>query len=202
MPLFHLNGRPHRSRRVPAGCALGVVLTALACGPALARSSGPPRTQAIDTVVIHTTGGPTCDPKSGRPVWVRAGTLAANMRFIEAHPKLGIHYMIDRDGTLRRSVPEDQVAHHVFGHSARSIAIELINDGDGVDPFPEAQIRAVTALIQDIAQRRGLPRQAVQRHSDLDRTLMPCDQTQRRKVDPGPAFPYQAVLDAVFPGQR
>ncbi len=202
MPLFHLNGRPHRSRRVPAGCALGVVLTALACGPALARSSGPPRTQAIDTVVIHTTGGPTCDPQSGRPVWVRAGTLAANMRFIEAHPKLGIHYMIDRDGTLRRSVPEDQVAHHVFGHSARSIAIELINDGDGVDPFPEAQIRAVTALIQDIAQRRGLPRQAVQRHSDLDRTLMPCDRTKRRKVDPGPAFPYQAVLDAVLPGQR
>ena len=202
MPLFHLNGRPHRSRRAPALCALGVVLTALACGPALARSSGPPRTQAIDTVVIHTTGGPTCDPKSGRPVWVRAGTLAANMRFIEAHPKLGIHYMIDRDGTLRRSVPEDQVAHHVFGHSARSIAIELINDGDGVDPFPEAQLQAVTALIQDIAQRRGLPRQAEQRHSDLDRTLMPCDRTQRRKVDPGPAFPFQAVLDAAFPGQR
>ncbi len=184
------------------GCALGAVLAALACGPARARSSGPPRTQAIDTVVIHTTGGPTCDPRSGRPVWVRAGTLAANMRFIEAHPKLGIHYMIDRDGTLRRSVPEDQVAHHVFGHSARSIAIELINDGDGVDPFPEAQLQAVTALIQDIARRRGLPRQAVQRHSDLDRTSMPCDRTQRRKVDPGPAFPLQAVLDAAFPGQR
>lgn len=199
MPLFHLNGRPHRSRRVPAGCALGVVLTALACGPALARSSGPPRTQAIDTVVIHTTGGPTCDPKSGRPVWVRAGTLAANMRFIEAHPKLGIHYMIDRDGTLARSVPEDQVAHHVFGHSLRSIAIELINDGDGVDPFPEPQVRALTALLQDIARRHGLSRAAVKRHSDLDLSTLPCDRTQRRKVDPGPAFPWPAVLDAVFP---
>lgn len=202
MPLLDLNGCPHRARRVLAVCALGVVLTALTWGPAQARSSGPPRTHAIDTVVIHTTGGPTCDPKSGRPVWVRAGTLEANLRFIEAHPKLGIHYMIDRDGTLRRSVPEDQVAHHVFGHSARSIAIELINDGDGVDPFPTAQLQAVTALIQDIARRRGLPRQAVQRHSDLDRTFMSCDRTRRRKVDPGPAFPYQAVLDAAFPDQR
>lgn len=197
MPLLYLNRRSHCSRG-----ALVLALAALTCAPAQARGSGPPRTQAIDMVVIHTTGGPTCDPKSGRPVWVRAGTLAANMRFIEAHPKLGIHYMIDRDGTLRRSVPEDQVAHHVFGHSARSIAIELINDGDGVDPFPEAQIQAVTALIQDIAQRRGLTRQAVQRHSDLDRTLMPCDRTQRRKVDPGPAFPLQAVLDAAFPERR
>lgn len=202
MPLLYLNRRQHRSRSVPAGGALVLALAALTCAPAQARGSGPPRTQAIDMVVIHTTGGPTCDPKSGRPVWVRAGTLAANMRFIEAHPKLGIHYMIDRDGTLRRSVPEDQVAQHVFGHSARSIAIELINDGDGVDPFPEAQIQAVTALIQDIAQRRGLTRQAVQRHSDLDRTLMPCDRTQRRKVDPGPAFPLQAVLDAAFPERR
>lgn len=205
MPLLYLNRRQHRSRSVPAGGALVLALAALAaltCGPVQARGSGPPRTQAIDMVVIHTTGGPTCDPKSGRPVWVRAGTLAASMRFIEAHPKLGIHYMIDRDGTLRRSVPEDQVAHHVFGHSARSIAIELINDGDGVDPFPEAQIQAVTALIQDIAQRRGLTRQAVRRHSDLDRTLMPCDRTQRRKVDPGPAFPLQAVIDAAFPERR
>lgn len=194
-----------RRRRCPItgrALAAAVLLASLGCGAVLARSSGLPRAQPINLVVIHTTGGPSCDPRSGRPIWVKAGTLAANMRFIEAHPKLGIHYMIDRDGTLRRSVPEDQVAHHVFGHSARSIAIELVNDGDGVDPFPEAQIRAVTALIQDIAQRRGLPRQAVQRHSDLDRTLMPCDRTKRRKVDPGPAFPYQAVLDAVFPGQR
>lgn len=174
-----------------------------ACGTAQARSSGPPRQQAIDTIVLHSTGGPTCDARTGRPIWVKAGTLAANLRFIAAHPKLGIHYMIDRDGTLARSVPEDQLAHHVLGHSARSIAIELINDGDGLDPFPAAQLQAVTALLQDIAARRGLTRAAVKRHSDLDHSRLPCDPTRRRKVDPGPAFPYEAVLDAAFPtGQR
>ena len=178
--------------------ALFVALLTVASASAAARSSGPPRVEPINMVVIHSTGGPTCDAKTGRVVWVKSGTLASNMRFIEAHPKLGIHYMIDRNGTLVRSVPEDQIAHHVFGHSARSIAIELINDGDGSDPFPEAQLQAVTALIKDIAKRRGLSREAVKRHSDLDLGVMPCERSKRRKVDPGPAFPFEFVLDAAF----
>ena len=123
------------------------------------------------------------------------------MRFIEAHPALGIHYMIGRDGALRSSLPEDQVGHHVVGWSERSIAIELINDGDGVDPFPEAQLQAVVGLIQDIARRHGVGRPGVKRHSDLDTRLMRCDRTKRRKVDPGTAFPFEAVLDRAFPAK-
>jgi N-acetylmuramoyl-L-alanine amidase len=183
--------------RHPRAAAVALLIVAV-CGSGHARSSGPTRTQTINMVVIHSTGGPTCNAKTGQMMWVKSGTLAANMRFIEAHPKLGIHYMIDRDGTLVRSVPEDQVAHHVFGHSARSIAIELINDGDGMDPYPEAQLSAVTALIQDIAKRRGITRQGIKRHSDLDVGVMPCDRSKRRKVDPGAAFPFEAVLDAAF----
>jgi N-acetylmuramoyl-L-alanine amidase len=183
--------------RISLGLLMASLLLAFSAS-AIARNSGQARSQAINLVVIHSTGGPTCDAKTGRVMWVRSGTLAANMRFIEAHPKLGIHYMIDRDATLVRSVPEDQIAHHVFGHSARSIAIELVNDGDGVDPFPEAQLQAVTALIKDIAKRRGLARQAIKRHSDLDFGVMPCDRSKRRKVDPGAAFPFEAVLDAAF----
>lgn len=191
---------PVKTLRAPLA-VLALSLLAAACNGAQARTSGPRRTEPVEMVVIHTTGGPTCDARTGRPVWVKGGTLQANLRLIGAHPKLGIHYMIDRDGTLARSVPEDQVAHHVFSHSRRSIAIELINDGDGVDPFPEPQVRAVTALLQDIAQRHGLLRAAVKRHSDLDRGTLPCDPARRRKLDPGPAFPFQAVLDAVFPAR-
>ena len=173
-------------------------LLCVACGSLQARSAGQPRVEPLNMVVIHSTGGPTCDAKTGRVIWVKSGSLDANMRFIEAHPKLGIHYMIDRDGTLKRSVPEDQIAHHVFGHSAQSIAIELVNDGDGLDPFPPAQLSAVTALIQDIAKRHRLTRQAVKRHSDLDFGVMPCDRSKRRKLDPGAAFPFEAVLNAAF----
>jgi N-acetylmuramoyl-L-alanine amidase len=99
---------------------------------------------------------------------------------------------------LRKSVPEHQVAHHVYRYSGRSIAIELINDGDGRDPFPEAQLDALVTLLRDIVARRGIAREGIKRHSDLDVGRMPCDKSKRRKVDPGDAFPYEAVLDRVF----
>jgi N-acetyl-anhydromuramyl-L-alanine amidase AmpD len=166
--------------------------------PASARKTGPARTQRIDMVVVHATGGPTCDARTGQPIWVAAGTLDDNLRTIEAHPTLGIHYMIDRDGTLRASVPEQQVAHHVLTHSARSIAVELVNDGDGHDPFAAAQIDALVALLKDIVRRHGITRAGIVRHSDLDRSMLPCAPQQRRKVDPGDAYPHRAVLDRVF----
>lgn len=166
-----------------------------------ARRTGGVRTLPIDMVVIHSTGGPTCDAKTGKSIWVGAGTLAENMRQIEADPKLGIHYMIDRDGTVRASVLENQKAHHVLHYSGRSIAIELINDGDGRDPFPEAQLASLVNLLRDIKQRRGIKRDGIKRHSDLDHAKLPCDRTHRRKVDPGTAFPYEAILDRVFQPQ-
>jgi hypothetical protein len=187
-----------RSALAAFASALAFAMLAAAPGDALARRSGALRTQPIDTVVIHSTGGPTCDATTGRPVWIQAGTLDDNLRRIEAHPALGIHYMIDRDGSTRASVPEDRVAHHVFGASGRSIAIELINDGDGRDPFPAAQLDALVALLGDIRQRRGIARSGVVRHSDLDHAPLPCDRTQRRKVDPGDAFPHRSILDRVF----
>jgi hypothetical protein len=196
--------RVRRDARRHADLIARLVFAALALCLALAphdgaaRRTGPARTQPIDRVVLHSTGGPTCDAASGRPVWVGAGTLAQNLREIEAHPRLGIHYMIDRDGTLRASVPESQVAHHVFGHSGRSIAVELVNEGDGRDPFPEPQLAALVTLLREIAQRHGITREGVVRHSDLDHGRMPCAPERRRKVDPGDAFPYEAVRDRVF----
>ncbi|MEO7403424.1 MAG: peptidoglycan recognition family protein [Burkholderiales bacterium] len=183
-------------------CAL--IGVALAFGPAeeaAARRTGGQRGTAIDMIVIHSTGGPKCDERTNEVVWIRGGELNANMRFIEAHPTLGIHYMIDRDGTLRKSVPEHQLAHHVKGYSERSISIELVNDGDGKEPFPPAQLDAAIELVRDISQRRGILRTNVKRHSDLDRAVLPCYPNQRRKVDPGPAFPYEQVLDAVYKAQ-
>jgi N-acetylmuramoyl-L-alanine amidase len=184
--------------RISAVIALVLAALAVTANDAEARRTGHPRTQAIDMVVIHSTGGPTCDAVTGKPIWVKAGTLADNLKNIEANPRLGIHYMIDRDGTVRASVPEDQVANHVFHYSGRSIAIELINDGDGRDPFPEAQLTALVKLLRDIRQRYGIARDGIKRHSDLDHALLSCDRTQRRKVDPGAAFPYRSILDRVF----
>jgi len=180
--------------------AIWLVLMALtiSANDVEARKTGGARSDPIDMIVIHSTGGPTCDATTGKPIWVGAGTLDENLLNIEADPKLGIHYMIDRDGTLRASVPEDRLAHHVLHYSERSISIELINDGDGHDPFPEVQLTSLVKLLSDIVQRRGITRDGIKRHSDLDHAMLSCDRTQRRKVDPGKAFPFKSVLDRVF----
>jgi N-acetylmuramoyl-L-alanine amidase len=56
-----------------------------------ARKTGLVRTEKIDMVVLHSTGGPTCDAKTNKPIWVSAGTLEDNMRNIEAHPVHSLH---------------------------------------------------------------------------------------------------------------
>jgi N-acetylmuramoyl-L-alanine amidase len=164
---------------------------------ALALRSGPRRQHPPDMVVIHSTGGPTCDT-NGNPIWVPAGELRENLRTIEAHPRLGVHYMIDRDGTLVASVPERQIAYHVFVYSPRSIGIELVNDGDGADPFPEPQLAALVGLLRQIARRHSIGAVGIRRHSDLDRGRMPCAPDRPRKVDPGPAFPYEDIIRRTF----
>jgi hypothetical protein len=179
------------------GLFLAVIFT-FTVSDAEAQRFGNDRTQAIDMLVIHSTGGPTCDATTGKPIWVGAGTLEENLRNIEANPDLGIHYMIDRDGTLRTSVPEERMTNHVLHYSGRSIAIELVNDGDGHDSFPEAQLSSLVKLLRDITQRRGITREGIKRHSDLDHARLPCDSTMRRKVDPGKAFPFASILDRVF----
>ncbi len=175
-----------------------MLCTLISATDAQARKTGKLRDKPVTLVVIHSTGGPTCDFRSGtpggKPIWVAGGQMEENLRIIEAHPQLGIHYMIGKDGELRTSVPENQIAHHVLGYSEQSIAIELINDGDGKDPFPDIQINTLITLLRDIQARHKLPRKAFVRHSDLDTSRLPCDRSQRRKVDPGDAFPYEYVL--------
>ncbi len=195
--MFSNFGTPATMSRIVRATALLVVLLASA-SDAVARKTGAVRMQPIDMVAIHSTGGPTCDGRTGKPIWVGAGTLDENIRQIEADPGLGIHYMIARDGTVRVSVPEEQLVRHVLRYSGRSIAIELINDGDGVDPYADAQLTSLVNLLRDIVRRRGITRADIKRHSDLDHGLLSCDKSQPRKVDPGAAFPNEMVMDKVF----
>ena len=179
------------------GLALIAALLIAAVLPAEAAKSGPKRKVPVDMFVIHSTGGPTCD-EHGKAIWVGAGERRENLRAIEAHPRLGIHFMVDRDGTVVSSVPEDRVAHHVFHYSERSIGIELVNDGDGVDPFPPGQLAALTDLLRRLTRKYDIAESGVKRHSDVDRGYMECAPTRRRKVDPGAAFPFGEVLRRVY----
>lgn len=119
------------------------------------------------------------------------------------------HYYIDRDGSVYRYVREDRVAHHVIGHNENSLGIEIVNTGRYPNWFFEKsqvvteaytgpQIRALRELLAHL--RQAFPSLArIARHSDLDTTLVPAEDNPaakiRRKIDPGPLFPWQEIAD-------
>jgi N-acetylmuramoyl-L-alanine amidase len=109
--------------------------------------------------------------------------------------KVSIHYLVDRDGTVVRMVPENQIANHVIGYNSKSVGIELINNGNGRDPFPPEQIHALELLLGDLLARYALGPNEVVAHADLEKRHYFCGKVDAgpRRVDPGDNFPWGAV---------
>ncbi|MBN6148947.1 N-acetylmuramoyl-L-alanine amidase [Xanthomonas sp. AmX2] len=157
--------------------------------------------QDIDLAVIHCTELPDLATARdyGERVLYPSGTGNSG------------HYYIDRDGSLHEYVPPQRVAHHVRGYNPRSIGIELVNRGryphwlDSrhqalTEPYPAAQIAALIALLRQLCEQ--LPNlRLIAGHDALDRDCEAASddpaQQVRRKLDPGPLFPWTQVLDAV-----
>lgn len=120
------------------------------------------------------------------------------------------HFYIDRDGRIEQWVPLQRVAHHVRGHNEDSVGIELVNRGRWPDwydsrhqeweeAYPEAQIQALIELIGEL--ERDLPGLAeIAGHDQLDHDWVEASDDSevlvRRKMDPGPTFPWTRVLSA------
>lgn len=118
------------------------------------------------------------------------------------------HYYVDRDGSVEAYVPGTRSANHVVGHNADSIGIELVNLGrfpqwwDSrhqamTEPYPAAQIAALRQLLLEL--RAQFPQlRDIAGHEDLDMRLVPAtddaSRSVRRKLDPGPMFPWHEVL--------
>ena len=158
----------------------------------------------IDLIVIHTIGGPTC--RNGAVYFTPANGSAVFWRdwFLDETGK-SIHYVIGREGDIAQQRPELRTAGHVsFGGivqfvNRRSIGIELVNRGDGVEPFPETQLAATRALVAEIAARYRLGPEALVTHAALDdRMQADCGGVPlRRNLDPGPLFPLEDVRAGV-----
>jgi N-acetylmuramoyl-L-alanine amidase len=159
-------------------------------------------TEAIDLVVIHCTELPDL-----------ATAREYGERIVHPESRTGNsgHYYIDRDGRTEEWVPPGRVAHHVRGMNERSLGIELVNRGRYPDwyhsgrqamseAYPAAQIEALIALLRDL--QRSLPNlRWIAGHADLDRGQIAASDNPaarvRRKLDPGPLFPWQELLRAV-----
>lgn len=61
------------------------------------------------------------------------------------------------------------------------------------EPYQSETIEAVITLWKEIVGRYDITREWIVGHEDVDPT---------RKIDPGPAFPWEKVLDAVFPKKK
>lgn len=167
-----------------------------ALGPACASTSGP-RRDTIDSIIVHAISGPHCTNGqlafSGAP-----GDAGRWKRFFDRHPFLGIHYVIDREGVVLASTPEDRVANHTRQDNDTSIGIELVHDGDGREPFSARQIAALIGLIKAIRSRHAVPLEGIKGHSDVDERTFACGgQTYKTKMDPGANFPWALVRAAL-----
>jgi N-acetylmuramoyl-L-alanine amidase len=156
---------------------------------------------AIELVVIHATE---------LPDMAMAREYGERIVYPESGTGNSGHFYIDRDGSIEQWIDLDRVAHHVAGHNAHSIGIELVNLGrypDWLDSrhqqwqesVTEAQLRALIELLEELKRElAGLTWLAG--HDQLDQRLVQAsdDPARRvsRKLDPGPDFPWQRVLQA------
>lgn len=109
--------------------------------------------------------------------------------------KVSSHYLIGRHGTIYYLVDELARAWHA-GESywggdtdlnSASIGIELDNNGD--EPFAEAEIESLLALLADIKERYAIPTANFLGHGDI---------APGRKVDPSRLFPWQRLAARGF----
>lgn len=182
-------------------CILAGLAALIVAGPAWATTNGA-RRDVVDTIIVHAISGPSCS--AGEVVFSGAPGDAERWKtFFDRHPFLGIHYVVDRDGVVLASTPENRIANHALDNNDASIGIELVHDGDGQEPFTTRQVEALIGLLKSIRTRHAVPLENIKGHADVDERTFWCGgRTFKTKVDPGPNFPWGRVRDALGGGPR
>lgn len=118
---------------------------------------------AIDTIVLHHTA-------------MASNAVSVGKFFQDPKAQVSSQYVVDRDGSIVRCVADDMRAWHagksVFQGrgdvNTFSIGIEICNVGDGVEPYPEAQMKAVIHLTAWLAKTYNVAIPAnLTRHRDI-----------------------------------
>lgn len=108
-----------------------------------------PADTIVDTIVLHHTAG---DTLRGCVKW-----------FQMPESQVSAHYVVDRDGFVVQQVSTGDRAWHA-GRSIDSlgrenvnnfsVGIEIVNKGDGKDPWPDAQVDSVVRLCRTLMTYR------------------------------------------------
>lgn len=164
-----------------------LLLAACSSGPSINDSfSARSQSSRVQYIVLHYTS-----------------TDLAHSLALLTEGEVSSHYLIDANPpTIYRLVDEERRAWHAGDSAwqgrtwlnASTLGIELVNQGyaEGPNgrawqPYSEAQIDALIALLKDLVQRHQLPPDSIIGHSDI---------APQRKVDPGPLFPWRRLAEA------
>ncbi|MCL5027470.1 MAG: N-acetylmuramoyl-L-alanine amidase [Bacteroidetes bacterium] len=103
-------------------------------------------------IVLHWTAVGTYDSsfavfnketlEGSRPELVSAGDL-----------NVSIQFLVDKDGTIHRLMPETWLARHCIGLNYESIGIENVGGVDDVDDLTDAQIKSNIQLVEYLAKK-------------------------------------------------
>lgn len=164
----------------------------------------------VDTVLIHHTAS--------------NGLLGALAWMCASKSKASAHYVIGMGGDIYGLVPEDRKAWHAgkgrlpwetcpeYDFNHRSIGIEVVNPGDGVTPFTEAQYAALEWLVPDVLSRMNCDRVYLDDENVLPRAransappftayvLGHRDVAPGRKTDPADNFDWGRIREALVGG--
>lgn len=162
-----------------AACGQG----ALTRQPASRPAPGTARALAVAEPTATTMLSPNFDERNDTPISAIVLHHTAMLQtavevgafFQKPSAKVSSHYIVDRDGSLVRAVPDDKRAWHagrsefqgVGDVNTYAIGIEICNVGDGVEPYPEAQVQAVVKLVAWLAQTHKVPLTRLTRHRDV-----------------------------------
>jgi N-acetyl-anhydromuramyl-L-alanine amidase AmpD len=103
------------------------------------------------------------------------------------------HFLVDRDGTAYRLMPETDMARHVIGLNLSAVGIENVGGAGGRDDLTPAQAETNARLVRELKQRhpgiaylighheyRRFEGHALWKEKDAD--------YRTEKSDPGPRF--------------
>lgn len=155
------------------------------------------RPMKVDTVVLHATAGPLQESLN----WLRNPATKASS-----------HYVIARDGKVIQLVREADVAWHA-GYSRMpdgredvnrfSIGVELENQNDGRDPYPEPQIAALIALLHHLRKRYGITRERCVTHAVVRWLWNQAHPDQQDAVKTDPAgLDLERILNTLYGDPR
>ena len=152
---------------------------------------GPNAPNALEPkmIVLHWTGVP-----SASSTWnTFASATLGGRRDIRGAGSVNVssHFLVDRDGTVHRLLPEDAFARHCIGFNHISIGVENVG-GTKEQPLTEAQVDANVRLIRELRSRYPIDL-VIGHHESKDFEAHPyfveLDPTYRSiKLDPGADF--------------